>query len=68
VFAVDVERLLAVFDEVNETQWFPFGSDRGAFVPHLLVVGTYRGHRLSFYFLCRPLDADEDEPDRLPGH
>jgi hypothetical protein len=68
-FALDVERLQAVFDEVHATQWFPFGSGLGAFVPHVRVVGMYRGHRLGFYFLSGPLDPDEieEDPDPLPA-
>ena len=66
-FGLEVERLQAVFDKVCATQWFPFGSGLGACVPHLRVVGSYRGHRLAFYFLAGPLDPDEveDDPDRL---
>jgi hypothetical protein len=67
-FAVDVEALLAVFDQVRKCEWLPFGADGRGGVDHLCVTGTFRGRRLAVRLLSRPSEeAQASDRCYAPG-
>jgi hypothetical protein len=63
-FSLLVEKLEAIFDEVDGACWCPFGDSAEPDLDHFRVSGTYRGHRLVLRWLREPPEDDEDF-DRL---